>query len=71
MVAYYKELKILSDKFSNVVVAVTEQQLVLQLIAGLTNHYERVVVLIQKTTPLPDFSEARSRLIMEESRKAH
>lgn len=53
--SYYKELKTLSDKPSNVDVAVTEQQLVLQLIACLNDQYEGVVMLIQQTTPLPDF----------------
>ncbi|KAI3679135.1 hypothetical protein L2E82_51652 [Cichorium intybus] len=73
MAAYCKEIKILSDKLSNVDALVTEQQLVLQLIAGLNDQYEGVGLLIQQTTPLPDFSfsEARSRLILEESRKAH
>ncbi|KAI3518158.1 hypothetical protein L1887_06607 [Cichorium endivia] len=71
MAAYCKELKIISDKLSNVDAPVTEQQLVLQLIAGLNDQYEGVAMLIQQTTPLPDFSEARSRLILEESRKAH
>nr|KAJ0214224.1 hypothetical protein LSAT_V11C400209710 [Lactuca sativa] len=33
--------------------------------------YEGVAMLIQKTTPLLDFYEVRSKLIMEESRKAH
>ncbi|KAI3691364.1 hypothetical protein L2E82_49712 [Cichorium intybus] len=71
MAAYCKELKILSDKLSNVDAPVTEQQRVLQLIAGLNDQYEGVAMPIQQTTPLPDFSEARSRLILEESRKAH
>ncbi|KAI3503705.1 hypothetical protein L1887_32154 [Cichorium endivia] len=67
--AYCQALKVISDQLSNVGAPVTNQRLVLQLIAGLTESYEGIALMIQQTMPLPDFYEARSRLILEETRK--
>ncbi|KAL7586844.1 hypothetical protein Lser_V15G40190 [Lactuca serriola] len=69
--AYCQALKMLSDQLSNVGSPVSNQRLVLQLIAGLTESYEGIAMMIQQTKPLPDFYEARSRLILEETRKAN
>ncbi|KAD7477643.1 hypothetical protein E3N88_00779 [Mikania micrantha] len=69
--AYCQTLKMLSDQLANVNAPVSNQRLVLQLIHGLTESYESFATMLQQTTPLPDFYEARSRLILEETRKAH
>ncbi|KAD0384265.1 hypothetical protein E3N88_44345 [Mikania micrantha] len=50
---------------------VSDQQLVLQLINGLTgNKLDAVGMMLQQTSPLPDFYVARSRFILEETRQA-
>ncbi|KAD7477194.1 hypothetical protein E3N88_00330 [Mikania micrantha] len=71
MSAYCQELKILADQLANVDSPVSNQRLVLQLISGLSDQYEHIAMMLQQTTPLPEFYEARSRLCMEESRKAN
>lgn len=43
--------------------------LVLQLIAGLNESYDGVATIIQQSDPLPTFYDARSKLILEETRK--
>ncbi|KAI3825917.1 hypothetical protein L1987_07657 [Smallanthus sonchifolius] len=69
--SYCQTLKMLADQLSNVGAPVSNQRLVLQLIAGLNDSYENVAMMIQQTTPLPEFYEARSKLILEETRKSH
>ncbi|KAJ8529617.1 hypothetical protein K7X08_036452 [Anisodus acutangulus] len=59
-----------ADQLSNVGSPVTNQRLVLQLIAGLNEQYDRVATFIQQSNQLPPFYEARSRLIHEETQKA-
>lgn len=66
--AYCQELKVLADQLSNVEAPVSNNRLVLQLIAGLNENYDGVATLIQQTDPLPPFYEALSKL-MEETRK--
>ncbi|XP_014489620.1 uncharacterized protein LOC106752450 [Vigna radiata var. radiata] len=68
--AYCQELKMLADQLSNVGAPVSNQRLVLQLIAGLNENYDGVATFIQQTNPLPRFYKARSRLILEETHKA-
>lgn len=63
-------MKTRADQLSNVGAPVSDQRLVLQLIAGLNESYDGVATIIQQTDPLPSFYEARSRLILEETRKA-
>jgi len=41
-----------------------------QIIAGLNENYDGVAAILQQSNPLPSFYEARSRLILEETRKA-
>ncbi|KAK9070010.1 hypothetical protein SSX86_010408 [Deinandra increscens subsp. villosa] len=67
--AYCQELKEISDQLANVNAPVSEQRMVLQLISGLNDSYDGVAMLIQQSNPLPDFNEARSRLLLEETRK--
>lgn len=68
--AFCQELKMLADQLSNVGAPVSNQRLVLQLIAGLNENYDGVATILQQSNPLPPFYEARSRLILEETRKA-
>ena len=67
--AYCQELKMLSDQLTNVGAPVSNNRLVLQLIAGLNESYDNVASFIQQSDPLPQFYEARSRLVLEETRK--
>lgn len=69
--SYCQAMKMIADQLANVGNPFNNQRLVLQLIAGLNDSYEGVAMLIQQTNPLPDFYEVRSKLVMEEARKAH
>ncbi|XP_021980847.1 uncharacterized protein LOC110876997 [Helianthus annuus] len=71
MTAYCQALKVIYDQLTNVGSPITEEQLVLQLLMGLTESYESTATIIQQTSPLPDFYETRSRLCMAETRKAN
>ncbi|XP_021990303.2 uncharacterized protein LOC110886769 [Helianthus annuus] len=71
MSAYCQAVKMLADQLSNVGAPVTNQRIVLQLIGGLTSAYDGIAMIIQQIKPLPGFYEVRSRLCMEESRKAN
>lgn len=68
--AYCQELKVIADQLSNVGASLNDQRLVLQLISGLNENYDSVVTFMQQKNPLPQFNEARSRLVLEETRKA-
>ncbi|XP_048504333.1 uncharacterized protein LOC125499501 [Beta vulgaris subsp. vulgaris] len=68
--SYCQKLKLLSDQLAGVGSPVTNQRLVLQLVAGLTDMYDNVASIIQQSDPLPPFYKARSMLTLEESRKA-
>ena len=67
--AYCRELKTLADQLANVGAPVSNNRLVLRLITGLNSNYDGVAVYLQQQKPLPSFHEARSRLILEETRK--
>ena len=68
--AYCQLLKLLSDQLAGVGSPVSDQRLVLQLVAGLTDAYDNVASLIQQSEPLYPFYKARSMLTLEESRKS-
>ena len=68
--SYCQKLKMLSDQLAGVGSPVSNQRLVLQLVAGLTDTYDNVASFIQQSDPLPPFYKARSMLTLEESRKA-
>ncbi|KAL6573175.1 hypothetical protein OROMI_012791 [Orobanche minor] len=68
--SYCRELKVLADQLANVGAPISNNRMVLQLIAGLSESYDGVATLIQQSDPLPQFYEARSKLILEETRKA-
>ncbi|XP_021735143.1 uncharacterized protein LOC110701830 [Chenopodium quinoa] len=70
--SYCRELKNLKDQLANVDQPVSEQKLVIRLVSGLVNtDFDIVVVMIQQTSPLHSFETARSRLLLEESRRAN
>ncbi|GJZ35073.1 retrotransposon-realted protein [Tanacetum coccineum] len=69
--SYCQELKMLADQLANVGAPVSNKRLVLQLIAGLNESYDGVATIIQQSDPLPTFYDARSKLILEETRKNH
>ncbi|XP_022004457.1 uncharacterized protein LOC110902022 [Helianthus annuus] len=71
MTAYCQALKVIYDQLTNVGSPITEEQLVLQLLMGLTEQYEGTATIIQQTSPLPDFYETCSRLCMAESRNVN
>lgn len=60
----------LPDQLSNVGAPVSNHRLVLQLVAGLNENYDSVATFIQQSNHIPPFYEARSRLVLEETRKA-
>ncbi|XP_071741111.1 uncharacterized protein [Rutidosis leptorrhynchoides] len=69
-VSYYcQELKNISDQLNNVGSNLKDKQLVLQLIAGLNDAYHSIGTLLAFTKPLPSFYQARSMLILEETRR--
>ncbi|KAI3796959.1 hypothetical protein L1987_39646 [Smallanthus sonchifolius] len=68
--AYCQALKILADQLANVDAPVDNDSLVIQLILGLNEQYEGIATILQQMKPLPAFTEARSKLLMEETRKA-
>lgn len=66
---YCRELKYLSDQLTNVDSPVDDQQLVMQLIAGLSPEYDNLATVLHQGSKFPDFETARSQLVMEEDRK--
>lgn len=71
MADYCKQLKVISDQLSNVGNLVSDQKMVLQLVAGLTKgEYDTIATLIQQYDPLPSFHKARSQVILEETRRS-
>ncbi|KAJ9541408.1 hypothetical protein OSB04_027914 [Centaurea solstitialis] len=69
MSAYCQQVKHLPDQLNNVGAPVDNQRLVTQLLSGLTDQYESISTILQHREPLPDFSECRSRLTMEENKE--
>ncbi|XP_021749742.1 uncharacterized protein LOC110715468 [Chenopodium quinoa] len=65
--AYCQRLKSLSDQLKDVEAPVDNNRLVLQLVAGLTDSCNGVATLIQQSSPLPQFYQARSMLTLEEA----
>ena len=63
----HQHLKSLSDQLKNVGFPVDNNRLVLQLVSGLTEPYKGVATLIRQSDPLPQFYQARSMLVLEES----
>ncbi|XP_022026878.1 uncharacterized protein LOC110927755 [Helianthus annuus] len=54
------ELKVIADQLNNIEAPVDDQSLVLQTLAGFTDSYEVVAIVLGNTKPLPSFNEVRS-----------
>ncbi|XP_071715035.1 uncharacterized protein [Rutidosis leptorrhynchoides] len=67
--AYYQELKSISDQLGNVGDKVSDPRMVLQLITGLNANFDTIGTQLSYITPLPSIYQARSMLLLEESRK--
>ncbi|XP_048496492.1 uncharacterized protein LOC125495732 [Beta vulgaris subsp. vulgaris] len=65
--AYCQRLKMLADQLKNVGAPVTNNRLVLQMVAGLTEAYNGIGTLLRQSDPLPQFYQARSMLVLEEA----
>ncbi|KAL6519002.1 hypothetical protein OROHE_017426 [Orobanche hederae] len=65
--AYCQHLKQLADQLKNVGAPVSNERLVLHMVAGLTDAYNGVATLLRQHDPLPSFTKARSMLTLEEA----
>ncbi|KAH6794658.1 hypothetical protein C2S52_005135 [Perilla frutescens var. hirtella] len=61
------KIKKTDDLLANVGAKVSNERLGLCLIGGLTNAYRGVISMIEHQDPLPDFSKARSMILLEET----
>ncbi|XP_010689909.1 uncharacterized protein LOC104903560 [Beta vulgaris subsp. vulgaris] len=68
-VAFCQSLKSVADQLSSLGHPVSDERLVLQLVAGLTDEYDTVATFIQQSQPLPSFQNARSMIALEETRR--
>ncbi|KAL7600255.1 uncharacterized protein LOC111897237 [Lactuca sativa] len=67
---YYARLKNLSDQLANVKKPISKENMVPQLVFGLTKgDFDTVATVIQQSDPLPNFNKARSQLLLEETRR--
>ncbi|XP_021729397.1 uncharacterized protein LOC110696419 [Chenopodium quinoa] len=67
---YCQRLKSISDQLANVDQPVSDQKLVLRLVAGLTKiDFDTVATMIAQSDPLPSFNNARSRFLLEDTRR--
>lgn len=69
VMAYNNWLKYLAVQLANVGSPVTDQRMVLRLLAGLPESYAHFVITIQQKDVLPSFIDVCSRLKLEELRK--
>ncbi|XP_019435827.1 PREDICTED: uncharacterized protein LOC109342262 [Lupinus angustifolius] len=65
--AYCQRLKELSDQLKNVGAPISNNCLVPQIVAGLTEAYNGVATLIRQSDPLPQFYPTRSMIMLEEA----
>ncbi|XP_071689281.1 uncharacterized protein [Rutidosis leptorrhynchoides] len=64
-----QQIKVLVDQLRNVGDKVTDDRMVLQLVAGLNDNFDTVGTHLTQKSKLPSFYEARSKLILEETHK--
>ncbi|KAJ8560747.1 hypothetical protein K7X08_022607 [Anisodus acutangulus] len=64
---YCKKLKELADQLHNIGAPVTNNRLILQLVAGLSEAYNGIGTLLLQSNLLPAFYQARSMLTLEEA----
>ncbi|XP_076927241.1 uncharacterized protein LOC143590734 [Bidens hawaiensis] len=69
MASYCQEIKVLADQLSNIDVALSNTQLVLKVLGGLSEQYATIAAIIRNTEPLPDFNTVRSKLCGEETER--
>ncbi|XP_071694658.1 uncharacterized protein [Rutidosis leptorrhynchoides] len=67
--SYCQKIKSIADQLSNVDDKVSDPRMVLQLIAGLNDTYDSIGSQLSYIQPLPMFYQARSMLLLEETRK--
>ncbi|XP_010691903.1 uncharacterized protein LOC104905151 [Beta vulgaris subsp. vulgaris] len=67
--AFCQALKSIADQLTSLGHPVSDERLVLQLIAGLNDEFDTVVTFIQQSQPLPSFQNARSMVALEETRR--
>ncbi|XP_021986397.1 uncharacterized protein LOC110882767 [Helianthus annuus] len=60
-----------THQLANVGSPVTEKGLVIQLLSGLSEAYGVTATILQSQKPFPNFYEARSALVLEETNKAN
>ncbi|XP_074327142.1 uncharacterized protein LOC141665058 [Apium graveolens] len=53
--AYCEKLKVLADQLANIGSPVSNDRLVLRLVAGLNENYSGIATIIQQSDPLPNF----------------
>ncbi|CAH9089571.1 unnamed protein product [Cuscuta epithymum] len=71
VLSYCKALKTLATKLANVGSPVNNDRLVLRMVNGLSESYDTIASIIQQTKPLPLFFNARSMVVLEETRKSY
>lgn len=69
--SYYLHLKNLAHELANVDSKVSDNRSVLKLIKGLTREFNDISTYLEHLYPLPSFYQARSRLILQETRRNH
>ncbi|XP_071739296.1 uncharacterized protein [Rutidosis leptorrhynchoides] len=67
--SYCQEIKSIADQLANVDDKVSDERMVLQLIAGLNESFDFIRSQLAHINPLPTFYQARSMLLLEETRK--
>lgn len=65
---YCQKIKVIPDLLANIEEPVSQRNLVMSTVNGLSDKYEQVAGIIRHQKPMPTFLEARSMLLMEESR---
>lgn len=67
--SYFLELKTFADQLADVGAPVSNNRLVLRLIAGLNANYDGMDISLSRAKLIPPFTKARSSLILEELHK--
>ncbi|XP_071699007.1 uncharacterized protein [Rutidosis leptorrhynchoides] len=67
--SYCQEIKSIADQLANVDDKVSDARMVLQLVIGLNDNFDFIGSQLAHFTPLPTFYQARSMLLLEETRK--
>ncbi|XP_076907609.1 uncharacterized protein LOC143564119 [Bidens hawaiensis] len=70
MEAYCRKVKVLFDQLCILDAGLSDQQLVLKLLMGLTDQYKTTTTVLQNEKSFPSFNEARYRLCHVESCKS-